>query len=260
MLYGVDKMTVKISNWSGAADTFTLPYNPIAYDDSVQSNHEITNISFQRHHILVSGGGIIPKSIILTGHFSGASKRTYYRNLAKHFQETTKLKKLYFESDKFALGVGRSCKQTNAGGRTNFIDYVANFESIIGILLGDTEKTSGTNAGDVTTFVTEITGTVTSGASDIVLTDAFGNQVTIPSSALTTGQAIVYKLVQMVDSGSGIYVSEYAYVTIAGTQTRTVQTTGGFGLLQLAAAANITTVTTTNLTNPVKKFRDGWSD
>jgi len=251
---------MKISNYSGAADLFTFPYNSTSLDDEINMDHSTTHMPYQDSSHITSGGGITPKKLVLQGHFSGSSKLTSYRSLAKHFSEDYKLKKFYFESDKFALGVGRSCKQTNAGGRTNFIDYVANFESIIGILLGDTEKTSGTNAGDVTTFVTEITGTVTSGASDIVLTDAFGNQVTIPSSALTTGQAIVYKLVQMVDSGSGIYVSEYAYVTIAGTQTRTVQTTGGFGLLQLAAAANITTVTTTNLTNPVKKFRDGWSD
>ena len=112
----------------------------------------------------------------------------------------------------------------------------------------------------MTTFVTKITGTVTNGANPIVISDALGNQITIPASVLTTGQAIIYNLVTMVDSGSGIYVSEYAYVSIAGTQTKAVSTTGGFGIVQLAAGANITTVTTTNLSSVVKTFRDGYSD
>jgi hypothetical protein len=252
-------MVMKIENWTGSADTFTWPNNPLVFDTPIDSNHTITKISYQRHHIVVSGGGLEPKAMVLTGHFNGASKRTSYRSMAKHFQETTLLKKLYWETDKFYLGIGRQAKETNSGGRTNFVDYVATFEAILGILLDDTEATSGTNGGDVTTFVTEITGTVTNGASAVTMTDALGNSISIPAAALSTSDAIVYKLVQMVDSGSGIFVSEYAYVTIQGTQTRQVSTTGGFGLLQLAAGANISTVTTTNLSSVVKKFRNGWS-
>lgn len=252
-------MVMTIENLESPADQFSWPYNPKVYDESIQSNHTTTQIDYQRHHIIVSGGGIKPKSIILTGHFSGVSKRTNYRLFAKHFQQTTQLKKLFFESDKFNLGIGGDIKQTNTGGRTNFIDYVASFQTVIGILLGNTEKTTGTNAGDVTTFITEITGTVTSGASDITITDGLGNSFKVPSSALTTGHSFTYKLVKMVDSGSGIYVSEYGYVELNGTQTRAVQTTGGNGLPQLAATANISTITTTNVTSAVEKFRDGWS-
>ena len=251
-------MVMKIENWTGSADTFTWPNNPQVFDDDVVSNQTITTITYQRHHILVSGGGIDPKQIVLTGHFNGASKRTSYRSMAGHFMESTKLKKLYWETDKFFLGVGLQSKETNSGGRTNFLDYVATFRTIIGILLGDTEKTSGTNGGDETTFVTEITGTVTSGAVDVTITDGLGNEITVPASALTTGHSFTYKLVEMVDSGSGIFVSEYSYVEINGTQTRQVQTTGGFGIIQLAAGANISTVTTTNLSSVTKKFRDGW--
>ena len=250
---------MNISNYSGTADLFTFPYNPQAYDDTIDANYSFTNINYQRHHILVSGGGIAPKSIILTGHFSGTNRLSHYRSLAKHFQENHKLKKMYFESDKFLLGIGRQCKKTHASMRTNFVDYVASFDTIIGILFGDTQRTSGTNEGDVTTFIEEISGTVTSGDSDITVTDALGNSWKIPKASLTTDQAIVVKFVSMVDSGSGIYVSEYNYATIAGTQTKTIQTTGKFGLIQLAAAANMTTITITNLTSPVVKFRDGWS-
>ena len=254
------KMVMSISNYTGTADTFTWPYNPQVFDDTTNSNHEVTPIGFQRHHIVVSGGGISPKAILLTGHFSGASKWTYWRDCSKHFMQTTLLKKLYFESDKFHLGIGKQIKRTSSGGRTNYLDYVATFEAIVGILFANTERTSGTNEGNATTFVHEISGTVTSGSSDIVITDALGNQITIPSSALTTGQSFKYELVKMVDSGSGIAVSEYAYVEINGTQTKRVQVTDGFGIPQLAAAANITTVTATNITTLVKKFRDGYFD
>jgi len=253
-------MVMKIQNYEGTADTFTWPYNPQAFDDTTDSNHQITQIGFQRHHIVVSGGGIAPKSLVLTGHFSGSSKLTNWRSMSKHFMETTKIKKLYFETDKFHIGIGKQCKRTHAGGRTNFIDYVGTFESFLPVLFGDTEKTSGTNDGNIQTFVTEITGTITSGASDVVIADGVGNEITIDSALLTTGHSFTYKLVEMVDSGSGIYVTEYAYVELNGVQTRSVQTTDGFGILQLASGANITTVTTTNLTSVTKKFRDGYVD
>ncbi len=252
--------SMKIENYTGSADTFTFPNNPNVFDNTVDSNHQITPIGFQRHHILVSGGGISPEAMILTGHFNGANRFTNYRLLSKHFVQTTLLKKLFFESDKFYLGIGKQIKKTHSGERTMFIDYVAAFESIIGILFSNTEKTSGTNDGNVTTFVTEITGTVTSGASAVTLSDGLGNAISIPASALTSSDSFVYKLVQMVDSGSGIFVSEYAYVEIDGTQTSESGTTDGFGILQLAAGANITTVTTTNLGSVTKKFRDGYSD
>lgn len=251
---------MKIENYSGTADTFTFPYNPQSFDVPIDSNYTITKIGYQKHHILVSGGGIDPKGIVLTGHFAGTNKMTNFRSLSKHFAENTKLKKLYFESDKFHLGVGKQCKRTHAGGRTNFIDYVATFEAIVGVLFGDTEKTSGTNDGNITTFVTEITGTVTSGSSDVVISDALGNEITIDSSALSTSDTFTYKFVEMVDSGSGIYVSEYAYVEINSVESNNVQTTDGFGVLQIASGANVSTITTTNLSTVTVKFRDGYAD
>jgi len=251
---------MKIQNYTGTADTFTWPYNPQAFDDTTDSNHEVTNIRFQRHHIVVTGGGVAPKSILLTGHFSGASKRTHWKDCSKHFMETIKIKKLYFESDKFHIGIGKQIKRTEVGGRTNFIDYVATFQSFIPVLFGDTAKTSGTNGGNVRTFITSITGTITDGSADLVIKDDVGNEITIAAAKLTTGHAFTYALVKMVNSGSGIYVTEYAYCTLDGAETKNVQTIDGFGIIQLDPAANITTVTTTNLTNPVKTFRDGYVD
>ena len=253
-------MVMTIENYSGTADKFTWPYNPISFDDPTNSNHTLTRMGYQRHHIVVSGGGMDPKNIILTGHFSGASKLTHWRSCSKHFCETTKLKKLNFESDKFHLGIGKQIKRTQSGGRTNFIDYVATFEAVVGILFSTTEKSSGTNEGNATTYVTEITGTVTDGSSDITIKDDLGNEITIPAASLTTGQSVLYKFINMVDSGSGIYVSEYSYVEINDAQIKTVQTTDGFGILKIAPAANITTITTSNISSAVVKTRDGYYD
>lgn len=258
-------MVMKIDNYEGASDEFQWPQNPQVYDDLIDSNYSITNLSYQRHHIVVSGGGISPKVIILTGHFTGTNKLVDYRSLARHFQESQKLKKLYFESDKFALGIGKQSKKTHQGGRTNFIDYVATYQTILGIFLDDTQQTHTdggahkTNAGDVATFIETISGNVTSGSTDITVSDSLGNAYLIPKASLTTGQAVVISFVSMIDSGSGVFVSTYNYTTVAGSQIKTLQVTAGFGMIQLAAARTTSDLTIVNLDGYTVKFRNGWS-
>lgn len=247
-------MVMKIENYTGSADTFTFPNNPQVFDDDINSNYLTTLIDYQRHHIFVSGGGVAPKQIVLTGNFFGSSKNTNYRTLSGHFMENTKLKKLYFESDKFYLGFGKLIKKTHSSGRTNFVDYVATFETLIGVLLDDTLQTHTdggaevTNNGNVTTFIEEISGIVTNGDADIVISDSVGiNQITIPAASLTTGQAVVVTFVKMVDSGDGVFVSEYNYTTVAGSEIKTARTTDGFGLIKLAAGQTTSDITVTNL-------------
>lgn len=261
-------MVMKIENYSGTADTFTFPNNPQVFDDDIVANYTKTLIDYQRHHIFVSGGGVMPKSVVLTGHFNGTNKNTNYRTLSGHFMENFKLKKLYFDSNRFYLGVGRQIKKTHSSGRTNFLDYVATFETIIGVLFNDTQTTftqggaDKTNNGNVTTFIEEISGTVTNGANPIVISDNLGNEITIPATSLTTGQAVIIKFVEMVDSGDGVYVSEYNYTTVAGSQIKTVRTTDGFGMLQLAAGESISDMTLGSINLDATytiKFRDAYS-
>jgi len=259
-------MVMTISNYTGTADQFSFPHNPQTFDDTLDANYTFSSIAYQRHHIAISGGGMNPLSVVMTGHMDGTNKLTNYRSLRKHIQENNKLKKLYFESDKFYLGIGKQIKKTNTGGRTNFIDYVATFQTIIGVLLDNTQQTftdggaAKTNGGDVTTFVEEISGVVTNGANPIVITDELGNQLTIPAASLTTGQTVVVTFVKMVDSGSGIFVTEYNYATVAGSQIKTVQTTGGFGLIQIEPTNDADDITATNLDAGFTiKFRSGWS-
>lgn len=253
-------MAMRIENNESPLDTFTFPNNPKTFDDAGTSNATSVEVGYQKYSIHIGGRGLKPKSIILNGFFSGTNKNSDYQKLSKHFlYEDDTLKKLFWDTDKFSLGFGLDCKKTHVGGRTNFIDYVATFKPIISMLFGNTLRTTGTNAGNVRTFVEEITGTVTDGLLDIIISDALGNQITIPDSSLSTGQTFVLKFVKMVDSGDGIFISEYNYTEVNSVQIKTVQTTGGFGLLQINPAANVSTISVSNLTTPVVKFRDGWS-
>ena len=259
-------MVRKIENYTGTADTFTFPNNPKTFDDEIVPNYTITKVDYQRYHFFVSGGGISPKMVVLTGNLHGSSKNTDYLALSKHFTETNKLKKLYWEDDKFYLGVGNNIKKTHTGGRTNFIDYVANFQTIVGVLFDNSLQTytdggsQKTNSGNTTTFIEEISGTVTDGANDVVIGDGLGNQITIPSSVLTTGQEVIVSFVKMVDSGDGVYVTEYNYTTIAGTQTKSVSVTDGLGMIQLESGATTSTLSVSNLdTGWTAKFRNAYT-
>jgi hypothetical protein len=249
--------TMTISNYEGTADTFTFPYNPKVYETTLDNNYTVTEIPFDKKHIFITGEGISPRMFILSGHMSGSDRFTNFRLLSKHIGQTALLKKLYFESDKFAIVLGKQCKQVNDGERTMFVDYVASFQSPVGLLFSDTQHTSGTNAGNASTFVEEMSGIVTSSSVDVTFTDGT-NSFKIAGGALTAGDVVVVSLIKMSSSGNGIYSTEYRYVTINGTKTKRVQTTGGTGIITLAPGANITTVSITNMTSISKKFRDAW--
>lgn len=251
---------MKIENYetwkSGVtADTFTFPYNPQSVDSQTAGNQQIKTLPYSDHHIVITAGGHNPVDIVLTGHFSGSDKLSNYQTLAKHFHETWLLKKLYFESDKFYLGIGKSIKRVHSGGRTNFVDYVAIFQSLFGIQFGNTEKT--TNEGTVPTYVTRITGSVTDGAQDIVLSDNFGNEIRVSSDYLSTGDSFVYRLVSFVESVTGIYITTFGYCEVDGSEVNTI--TNGWGVLKVAAGDSTSTISVSNLTSPNIYLRDGWA-
>lgn len=248
---------MKIDNYEGSSDSFTFTYNPKVYETTLDNNFEITEVAFAKNHILISGEGISPRSFIITGHTSGANRFTDFRNLTKHLGQSRLLKKLYFESDKFAIVVGKQCKQVNDGERVMFIDYVAAFVSPIGLLFSDTQHSSGTNAGNAPTFIENITGTVTSSGVDITLTDGT-NSYKISGGSLVAGDTVEIKLITMLSAGNGIYISTYRSATVNGAVTKKVTTTGGTGMLILTPGTNVSTITITNLSSASIKFRDAW--
>ena len=160
-------MAASIKNFIGVVESFSWPTYPQSVDISSESNHRLDTSEVVDIKVLTSSGSIMPRNITFTGHFSGTDKLTYFRSLSKHFRQTTRLKKLYWESDKFYLGVGIGVKRTHAMKRTNFIDYVVRYVTISDGLLGDTLRTSGTNEGNAPTFMEELRGTVSNNAVDV---------------------------------------------------------------------------------------------
>jgi hypothetical protein len=246
-----------IDNYDTTADLYTFAYNPQVYETTLDNNYTVTEIPFDKKHIFISGGGISPRMFILSGHTSGTNRFSDFRGLAKHVAQSTVLKKLFFENDKFAIVIGKQCKQVNTGERTMFIDYVASFQSPIGLLFKSTSATSGTNGGNASTFIESVTGTVTGSGTAITFTDGT-NSFSLSGTGLTAGDAIVMSMIKMVSSGNGIYTTNYRVVTVNGVISRRVSTTAGTGILTLAAGANVTTIVTTNLSSKVVTFRDAW--
>lgn len=253
-------MAVKIQ-FNDETGTFTFPYNPNSFDDPINTNNTYFPIPYKNHHMVVSGGGNSAKTIVLSGHFSGSTRNTDYESLSK-FQFSNELQRIYFSSDRYYLGMLSQCKKTHSGGRTNFVDYVATFQTVLSILFGDTERTTGTNEGNITTFITEITGQH-DGVGDIVLADALGNEITIKEADLSGNTYFRYSFVKMIDSGSGLNISKFGVIEVddnASYTSPTIVTTKTTGLLKLDATANISTVTATNTTGTLTKtFRDGYS-
>jgi len=252
---------MKIDNYDTTSDAFTFTVNPQTLDDQFANNYDVKNIIYQRYHMFYGLGGIDPKQVVLTGYFYGADKLTDYATLARHWSETYKIKKLYFQSDRFYIGFGKNIKMTQTGGRTNFTDYVATFQTFLGILLGDSAKTSGTNDGNVPTYVTTITGHY-SGSGNVVLTDGYGTTVTFHAADIASYPYWKYSMVKLVNAGSNIYYSEWGYCERSSDGSTYVPVgvskNPSVLLLQLDVGANITTVTTTNSTSVSKVFRDGW--
>lgn len=212
---------MKIENWetykgSISADTFTFPNAPRVFD--VDMNKFVDRRAFAYAFTyfgltdpLKSGQGFV-----LNGQFNGSNKNTDFRSLHRQFN-SQEVKKLYFSSDKFAIGFGTGLKRTHTGGRTNFIDYVANFVSPFGVLFGDDERSgledsSTENSGDAFTPFTRITGHVTKDQT-VVINDSDGNGFTFVAS--DTGNFNL-RLIYLTDSGDNNRFTEYWYGEIGG--------------------------------------------
>lgn len=262
-------MTMKIENYeydfdnTTDQDQYNFQHNPTVFDDEISSNFVVKTFPYKSHSHVTSGGAIAPKQLVLTGHFDGANKNTNYQNFAKHVIQNNILKKLYFKSDRFYLCLGRQTKQTNTGGRTLFVDYVATFQTVVGTVMGDTLKTgSSTNDGNIPCYVEEITGEIDDGAVNITITDTLGNQITIDNSQLTTGKEISIRFIKINTTGGGLSVTDYNYCLhdTAGSPTRIyATTTGGDGLIKLDVGDAGTDLVITNLSSTTVSFRDGWS-
>jgi len=260
-------MAMKIENYEGTADTFTFPHNPTAYDASVSKFVDKKEFSYNYTHYGLSNELMSPTQYNLSGHTDGSSKNDDFRSISRHFNES-KLKKLYFSSDKFAIIIPGGAKRTFRGGRTNFIDYAASGESPFSILFdehGGTPKSGGSsssaeNEGNTTTPILEITGTPTN-TSEVTVSDGDGNGFKFTP---TSASATTIKLITLTTLGADNVFTEYFYADIGGTRQKLKAATSGKRLwFQLSPGQTLSNLfsggsISANFT-PTFKFRDGWS-
>lgn len=258
-------MTIKIENYFSPHDTFTLPYNSQAFDDSINKFVEQKDYRYGFTYFGTTLPTKSKRSIIMTGHFSGASKATHYQDLSKHVNDY-KLKKLYFSSDKFYIVIPQQVKKTNSGGRTNFIDYVASFISPFGILFSDAQKNGGKtsaedNEGNVQTLIEKIITTSVTSGNTYTYKDKAGNGFKFKANA--SGTATIY-LIYQVDYGNDSYMTEFFHCLIGSTkQVLTLATEGQSMVLRLDAGETLNTRFNTGSAdtpaNTTFYFRHGYS-
>jgi len=265
--------TMKIENYSGTANTFTFPDNPKLVDDASNSNMQVTNVPFSNVHIFITSGALDPKNLTLNGFFRGASKLSNYNTLTENVF-APQLKKLYFETDRFYIVKGLNCKKTNQGGRTQFIDYVANFATPISFVFSDTQKSASyngsawtdgtqTNAGSHVTYIEEIVVSINGNGSNgtFIIADNSGNGITVTLSSYTSGDTLIIYLIRD-DNDRGIYTTENWYCTLNGVKVPRKTTSGKYSLnlsLQPEEAVNTLTISgTLPYSTSVIKWRDAY--
>lgn len=134
--------TMKIGTTSQAyaSADFTFQYNPQQFNIPLKNNLSIFEIPYSRTHIFLGAGGVGVRQIVLNGYVSGASKVTNYNNLAAQLNENS-VKRFWKNDSYYYLVLGDSVSQTEQGGRTNFIDYVASLYCVLPYLLSGTDST-----------------------------------------------------------------------------------------------------------------------
>lgn len=267
---------IKIENYEGDADTFTFPYNPETFDDSATINNQITEFPLKPIHYAVMGRGINPKKIVMNGHFTKSDKRENYNKLASHLRDK-RLKKLYFADDRFYIGIGSDIKQTNTGSRQNFIDYVASFNSIVGIVQGNTQRrgvydvgtstwsNTDTNQGNTTNFVEYVNITLGSGGSSgdtVTISDNQGNGITITLDSYNEDDILTLSMITTRDIGNNIVATKIFDADLKGNAQTTERAAGKKSkFLEIVPEENIDTFSLSE-TASVKEyevlFRDGY--
>jgi len=255
---------MKIENYSDAnayaADTFTFPNNPRVFDDQLMKFVDQKDIPYAFTYLGVSNPLKSKRNIVINGFFHGTDKDTNFRTLVKHVNDN-KLKKLYFGTDKFMIVMPTTIKRTHTGGRTNFIDYVANFTSPIGVLFSDTQKSgdvtdSDENEGNVTTPIEYVEGSVIA-SQTVQLYDNDENGFELTASQ--SGTLKVY-LITLVDVGSDNFYTQYYYAEIGGNeQTIRPYNNDKSIFLQLNSSEALSTLTKNNLSSETIKFRDAYA-
>ena len=122
------KMGTTAQTYANAEYTFQV--NPKNYNIPFSSNHMTTEMPFGKMHLIIGGGGVATRKIVLTGETYGTDRLTYYNNLAKQINKNEILR-FWVSDTRFYVVKGKDISQTLQGGRTTFIDYVAGLECVL---------------------------------------------------------------------------------------------------------------------------------
>jgi len=259
------------SNEGTQADTggevfanFTFAHNPNVHDVALNKFLDQRDYAYAFSYFGVTNPIKSKKGYTINGHFDGANKNTHYKSLLKHCN-SNKIKKLYFGTDKFAIVFPITCKRTDSGGRTNFVDYVATFTSPFGLLFDDTQKNGNNSAadkneGDTETPIETITGTVTD-TQEVTIKDGNDNGIVFTANGSGT---VTISLIKLLDIGSDNFFTEYIYAEVGGTrQVIKVATNNKSMILSLGPGQSLSNLfsggTVSNITSPLFFFRDGHS-
>ncbi len=259
---------MKISNYSGTADTFTFPHNSRVMGDQLQKFVDQRDYNYSYSFFGMTNGIKSRRAININGHFDDSGtgdKEQNIKDLMKHCNEN-KIKKFYFSSDKFYIVIPLGASVSHNPGRTMFRDYVASFISPFGILFSDTQKNgayndSDENEGNVFTPIEKITTTSVSSGNTYTYKDADGNGFSLTASA--SGTLNIY-MIYLEDIGAGAKFTNYLYAEIGGTkQVLSLATAGKTMDLGMESGEKLSDVFTGGSSsipaNTTLYFRDGYS-
>lgn len=211
-------MVAKIKNHEDDEDTFEFPYNPQSFNLPIENYSETTPMNYRFIHHQTISNNLNPTKIKLNGHFSGDDRKEQYNHLGRHLSEA-KIKRFYFEEDKFYFFIGGKVEKTHQASRTFFIDYVASMNCPIALTFSSTLKeveydgswgTQEENEGGHLTLIEEVEFELEDGTEgdEFIIKDNSNNGVKIRTNQdYSNGDTLKLKMLSLDHIGSGIYSS-----------------------------------------------------
>jgi hypothetical protein len=108
------------------AGKFEFPFNPQVITFPLTMDRNVIEIPYGLHHVIVTGGGVKTRELVLNGTFPGSNKLTNYNGLSK-WVISKDLCRFWLNSASFYYVIGSGIRQSLSNEKVNFIDYVATF-------------------------------------------------------------------------------------------------------------------------------------
>jgi hypothetical protein len=123
---------------------FEFPVNPKVITFPLTMDRNVIEIPYGLHHVIVTGGGVKTRELVLNGTFFGSDKLSDYNDFSE-FIISKDLCRFYLTSTSFYYVIGSGIRQSLSNEKVNFIDYVATFLTASPFVYS-TARTVSTNA------------------------------------------------------------------------------------------------------------------